>query len=126
VLVAPIIPGLTCHELEAIVAAAADAGAERAGYNLVRLPHEVKTLFEDWLRAHYPDRANKVLNLIRQCRDGKLNDAHFGSRMSGSGPYAEMIRKRFALAVRRHGLDGPRQPMNLTAFRGGDPQMTLF
>ncbi|WP_324291018.1 PA0069 family radical SAM protein [Asticcacaulis sp. SL142] len=74
VMVAPIIPGLTCHEIENLVKAAADAGAIKAGYNLVRLPYEIKILFEEWLRLNFPDRANKVLNHIRQCRDGELND----------------------------------------------------
>ena len=126
VMVAPVIPGLTCHELEAILQASADAGARRAGYVVVRLPHEVKILFEEWLHTHYPDRSGKVLNLIRQCRDGKLNDPNFGSRMSGTGAYAEMIRNRFKLAVKRYGLDKPSLPANFSDFRGGDPQMNLF
>jgi DNA repair photolyase len=129
VMSAPIIPGLTCHELESILEAAAEAGAERAGITIVRLPYEIKTLFEEWLRGHFPDRADKVLSLIRQCRDGKLNHAEFGTRMSGTGPYADLINKRFGLAVKRLGLDKPRPALDLTRFKGGakaSGQLSLF
>jgi DNA repair photolyase len=129
VMSAPVIPGLTCHELESILEAAAGAGAERAGMVILRLPHEIKDLFEEWLRGHFPDRADKVLSLIRQCRDGKLNHAEFGKRMTGSGPYAQLLQQRFALAVRRFGLDRPRPALNLTRFRGGEAlsrQFSLF
>jgi len=126
VLMAPVIPGLTDHEIEKVMEAAAEAGATRAGGALVRLPHEVKVLFEEWLRAHYPDCADKVLNHIRQCRNGRLYNAEFGSRMRGSGPYAELIQKRLSLAIRRYGLDKPSRPLDITQFRGGDPQMSLF
>ena len=117
VMAAPIIPGLNCHEIEGILDAAKQAGAGRAGMTLVRLPHEIKTLFEEWLRAHFPDRADKVLSLIRQSRGGKLNQAAFGLRMSGSGPYAELLHKRFALAASRLELDRPRPALDLTRFR---------
>jgi DNA repair photolyase len=129
VMSAPIVPGLTCHELENILEAAAEAGAERAGMTIVRLPYEIKTLFEEWLRGHFPDRAEKVLSLIRQCRDGKMNQAEFGTRMTGTGPYAQLLQRRFALAVKRFGLDKPRTPMNLTLFKGGTQakrQLSLF
>jgi DNA repair photolyase len=126
VLNAPIIPGLTCHEIEAVLKAASEAGARRAGYTIVRLPHEVKLLFEEWLRQHYGDRADKVLNHIRQCREGKLNNPEFGKRMTGSGPYVEMIAQRFKLAVKRYGLDNPRTELDFSQFRGGDPQLSLF
>jgi DNA repair photolyase len=129
VMSAPIIPGLTCHELEGILEAAAEAGAERAGMTIVRLPYEIKTLFQEWLRGHVPDRAGKVLSLIRQCRDGKLNQSEFGTRMGGTGPYAELIQKRFALAVKRLGLDKPRPPLDVTRFKGGAKaagQLSLF
>lgn len=126
VLAAPLIPGLTCHELEAILKAAAEAGAERAGYTLVRLPYEIKVLFEEWLRTNFPDRAEKVLNHIRQIRGGKLNDSTFGQRMSGMGVHAELIARRFDLAVRRYGLDQMRYEKDYSLFRGGDPQMNLF
>ncbi len=126
VMAAPIIPGLNCHELEGILEAAAAAGADRAGITIVRLPWEIKTLFEEWLRGNFPDKADKVLSLIRQCRDGKLNQAEFGKRMSGTGPYAQLIHQRFALAVKRLGLDKPRPALNLTRFRAPGQQMALF
>jgi DNA repair photolyase len=129
VMSAPIIPGLTCHELENILEAAAEAGAERAGMTIVRLPYEIKTLFEEWLRGHFPDRAEKVLSLIKQCRGGRMNQAQFGTRMTGTGPYAQLLQQRFALAVKRFGLDKARSPMNLTLFKGAEvtnPQLSLF
>ena len=98
VMVAPIIPALTDPEIETILDAAAAAGAASAGYVLVRLPHEVKELFQAWLEAHQPARARHVLSLIRQCRDGRLNDPEFGSRMRGGGVFAELIAQRFAKA----------------------------
>lgn len=104
VLVSPLIPGLTDQDMEAIVAAAAAAGAVRAGALLVRLPLEVKDLFSDWLRTHYPQRADKILSLIRQCRDGALNASAFGERMTGTGPVAALLQQRFRLALRRHAL----------------------
>ncbi len=104
VLVSPLIPGLTDTDMERIVALAAEAGASRAGALLIRLPLEIKDLFQDWLLQHYPERADKVLNLIRQCRDGRLNDANFGSRLSGTGPVAELLQQRFRLAIRKQGL----------------------
>ena len=126
VMSAPIVPGLTCHELEGILEAAAEAGAERAGMTIVRLPWEIKTLFEEWLRGHFPDRAEKVLSLIRQCRDGKLNQAEFGTRMVGTGPYAQLLQQRFEKAVKRYGLDKERTPMNLLRFKVPTKQMDLF
>lgn len=126
VMSAPIIPGLNCHELESILEASAEAGAERAGMTLVRLPYEIKALFEEWLRGNFPDRADKVLSLIRQCRQGKLNQAGFGTRMVGTGPYAELLQKRFELAVKRLGLDKPRPSFDLTLFRVPGPQLSLF
>ncbi len=126
VLMAPVIPGLTDHEIEKIMEAAAHAGAARAGGVLIRLPHEIKTLFEEWLRAHFPDRADKVLNHIRECRGGKLYNAEFGSRMRGEGVYADLIQNRLKMAVKRYGLDKPGRPLDSSQFRGGDPQMSLF
>jgi len=131
VLVSPLIPGLTDHDLERIVAAAAAAGAVRAGALLLRLPLELKALFEEWLRAHYPDRADKVLSLIRQCRGGALNVAEFGERMTGTGPVAALLQQRFQLALRRHGLQRQDSGWNLSAaaFRppAADPrQLSLF
>ncbi|MDH3240499.1 MAG: PA0069 family radical SAM protein [Alphaproteobacteria bacterium] len=104
VMVAPVIPALTDHEIDAILEAAAQAGAREAGHILLRLPLEVKELFEEWLRTHYPDRADRVLNLVRETRAGALNDPRFGSRMRGEGVYARLIDQRFKIAVRRLGL----------------------
>lgn len=126
VMSAPVIPGLTCHELESILEAAAEAGAERAGMTIIRLPYEIKSLFEEWLRAHRPDRAERVLSLIRQCRDGKLNHAEFGLRMTGTGQYAQLIHDRFALAIKRYGLDKPRRRLDTSRFRRDPGQMSLF
>jgi DNA repair photolyase len=104
VLAAPMIPGLNDHELESILDAAAEAGARFAGYVLLRLPHEVEPIFQEWLQAQYPLKAAKVLSLIRQVRGGALNDARFGRRMRGSGPIAALLGQRFAAACRRHGF----------------------
>ena len=126
VMSAPVIPGLTCHELERILEVAATAGAERAGMTVIRLPYEIKTLFEEWLRGHRPDRADRVLNLIRQCRDGKLNQSDFGKRMTGTGPYAQLIQNRFTLACKRYGLDKPRRKLETGLFQAPGSQMSLF
>jgi len=104
-LVAPVIPALTDHELEAIVERVAAAGAKSAGYVLLRLPHEVAGLFVEWLETHYPDRAAHVMSLVRQSRGGKDYDSTWGRRMRGSGQFAELIETRFRLACRRHGLN---------------------
>ena len=104
VMVAPIIPGLTDHEIEPIMEKAAEAKAQTAGFTVVRLPYEIKDLFREWLHTHVPLRASHVETLIREVRGGKLNDPNFGSRMRGSGPYAEMIAKRFRLARERFGI----------------------
>jgi DNA repair photolyase len=117
VLVAPIIPGLNDHELEAVLEAAAGAGASYAGYVLLRLPHELRELFTAWLEAHAPLRARHVLALIRECRGGRLNDPHFGSRMRGQGAYAELIGRRFALGKRRFGFDRARAPLRTDLFQ---------
>jgi DNA repair photolyase len=121
VMVAPIIPALTDHEIERILEAAAAAGATSAGYVLLRLPHEVKELFAGWLAAHAPERAHHVLSLVRQCRGGKLYDATFGRRMRGEGPYAQLIERRFAAAKRRFGLAGTTRPLRTDLFAPPDP-----
>jgi DNA repair photolyase len=110
VMVAPIIPAITDHEVEAIIAAAAAHGATDAGFVMVRLPHEVAPLFRAWLDAHYPQRATHVMSLVQQMRGGRDNDARFGSRMRGEGPYAKLIAQRFRAACRRHGLPRPDAP----------------
>ena len=104
VMLAPIIPGLNDHEIEPLLQAASDAGAESAGYTLLRLPWDLKELFEDWLEAHYPDRKDRVLSLIRQTRNGKLYEHSWEWRRRGRGPVAELIAERFALGKRRYGL----------------------
>ncbi|MEI6161536.1 MAG: radical SAM protein, partial [Roseococcus sp.] len=105
VLAAPMIPGINDPELERILEASAQAGATSAGYVLLRLPLELRQIFEEWLNEHYPERAARVLALIRQTRGGKLYDARFGQRQKGEGAYAELLGQRFALAIRRLGLD---------------------
>jgi len=109
VLAAPMIPAINDSELERIVAAAAAAGAFRAGYVLLRLPHELKIIFRQWLDEHFPERAEHVMSLVRDTRDGRENDPRFGSRMRGSGPWAQLLKDRFALACKRHGLTASRE-----------------
>ncbi len=116
VMVAPLIPALTDKSLEDVLAAAADAGAKRAGWILLRLPNEVRPLFKEWLAAHQPQRADHVISIIKQSRGGRENDPNFGSRMSGSGNFAELVARRFDLACRRLGLNGEDNHM---ASRGG-------
>jgi len=130
VLLAPVIPALNDHEIEALVEAAAAAGASNAAFMPLRLPHELGELFEQWLREHYPDRADRVLNLLRDLRGGRLNDPRFGHRMRGEGPYAALLAARFAAACRRSGLDRARGPeLDRGQFRhdpDGPRQADLF
>jgi len=130
VLVAPVIPAITDHEMEDILAAAREAGAGSAGYVLLRLPHELKTLFREWLNDHYPERAAHVMSLINQARGGKDYQAEFGLRMRGSGPYAQLLRTRFDLAKRRLGFtpSSERHELDTTKFRPpapSTPQLSL-
>jgi DNA repair photolyase len=101
VMVAPVIPAITDHELEHILEAAAAAGAGHAAYTLLRLPYEVKDLFREWLQAHYPRRAAHVMSLVRQLRGERDNDPSFGTRMTGTGPLAQLLRRRFHVACER-------------------------
>jgi DNA repair photolyase len=118
VMTAPLILGLTDHELPSLLEAAADAGAATAGYVPLRLPHQLGSLFDDWLKTNYPDRREKVLNQIKNMRGGALNDPRFGSRMRGEGIYAEALEKLFALTCRRLGLNkGGRGAMETANFR---------
>jgi DNA repair photolyase len=131
VMVAPVIPSLTDHEMEDILEAAKAAGASRAGYTLLRLPHEVKDLFREWLAEHYPDRAGHVMSLINQSRGGKDYQSEFGTRMVGTGVFAQLLRKRFDVAKRKFGLDdaGNRHELRTDLFRPPAPhdaQLTLF
>jgi len=115
--VSPLIPAITDHETEAILEAAAAAGATRASFIPVRLPHEVAPLFRAWLDAHYPERAAKVMSIINQLRGGKDNDPRFGDRMRGQGPWYELMLARFRLARRRLGLGGERVVLRSDLFR---------
>jgi DNA repair photolyase len=127
VLVAPVIPGLTDHEMPAILDAAVRAGARFAGFTALRLPYGVAGLFERWLGQHFPDRKEKVLGRIREMRGGKLNDGRFGSRMRGEGPFAELLRDVFLLACRRAGIAGRGPRLSAAAFRRpGGTQRLLF
>ena len=102
--IAPVIPAITDHELEAIAAAAADAGAKSISWIPLRLPHEVSPLFREWLDIHFPDRAKKVMNILRDMRGGKDNDPQFASRMRGSGPWAELTRVRMKRLINKYHL----------------------
>jgi len=113
---APVIPGLNDHELEAVLEAAAKAGATSAMYVTLRLPLEIKDLFREWLADARPDRAARVMSLIRQTRGGKDYDPEWSQRMKGTGPVADLIATRFKAALKRYGLDAPRRALNETLF----------
>lgn len=117
VMVAPIIPGLNDAEIPEILRQVKQAGATGAGYVLLRLPFQVKALFTEWLERHFPDRAAKVLSLLRQCRDGELYDSTPGLRMVGTGPVATNIHSTFNLFRKREGLDTEYRPLNTALFR---------
>lgn len=126
VMVAPLIPVLTDHELETLLTEACAAGAQNAGYVLLRLPHELKEMFRDWLAQHEPLKAEHVMNRLRDCRGGEDYDARFGARMRGTGVFAELLRKRFRLAYAKLGFaDTP--PLDCSQFRAPDEgQLPLF
>jgi DNA repair photolyase len=127
VLVAPVIPGINDHEIPAILAAAAKAGARFAGYVVLRLPYGVADLFADWLERNFPDRKEKVLGRIRDLRGGRLKDSRFGRRMRGEGALAEQIKALFALGCRRAGIRGRGPALSTAAFRQpGGTQRLLF
>jgi DNA repair photolyase len=126
VMVAPVIPGLTDHEMPAILQQAAAAGARCAGFVPLRLPGAVAGIFERWLEQHFPDRKQKVLGRIRSIRQGKLNDPNFGSRMRGDGPIADALRDLFHLARHKARLDGPFPELSAAAFRRPSQQPLLF
>jgi DNA repair photolyase len=129
VLAAPMIPNINDHELERILEACVDAGATNAGYVLLRLPHELKELFTDWLHTNFPLRAEHVLSTVRSTRDGKLYDSRWGVRGRGTGPYAQLLEQRFDLACKRLGLNRKRHVLATDKFRAppkaGD-QLRLF
>lgn len=116
VLVAPVIPFINDESMEHILQEAKAAGAHYASYTVLRLPWEVKTLFEDWLNAHYPDRAQRVLHRIEDLRNGRRNDPNFGSRMRGTGIWADLLRQRFAVATRKLGLNRTRLSLDCSRF----------
>jgi DNA repair photolyase len=127
VAIAPVVPGITDHELEAIVEAAAEAGAPSVFFLPVRLPHEVAPLFRAWLEEHYPQRAGKVMAIIRQMRGGKDNDPNWFTRMQGFGPWADLLRVRFERAVRKHGLNLDKRPLRTDLFEPPQgPQLSLL
>jgi DNA repair photolyase len=128
VLVAPVIPHLNDHELEAILKASRDHGARTAGYGLLRLPHELVEVFPAWLRQHFPDRAEAVLRQLTEMRGGHIYESEFGVRMTGRGVRAELLSRRFAQARRRYGLDQPMPKLASEHFRvpGRMTQPTLF
>lgn len=117
VMAAPMVPGLNDGELESILQAARDAGAVRAGWVLLRLPHEIKTLFSDWLDVHHPGRADRVRALISDTRGGQAYDNTFGIRMRGVGPYADLLKQRFLLATQRLGLNRDQSVLRNDLFR---------
>lgn len=126
VMVAPIIPGLNDHEIPKVLARAAEAGARFAGYTMVRLPHAVAPLFEAWLARHFPDRQRKILDRIRDIRDGRLNDPNFGSRMRGAGPFAELVAEVFSKARDRVGIPRRGPGLSTADFRRPTNQPSLF
>jgi DNA repair photolyase len=126
VMVAPVIPGLNDHEIPAVLARAAEAGARFAGYVLLRLPHGVKDLFERWLDVHYPSRKQRVLSRIRDLRGGALNDPRFNSRMRGEGPTAQFLADLFRKARMRAGIPARGVELNGQAFRRPGAQPSLF
>ncbi len=116
VMMGPIIPGLNDAEIENILKAARNVGVKEAGYTMLRLPHEVKDIFKDWLEKEFPDRAAKVMSLVKSVRGGKENDPNFGTRMSGQGPYAWTIGRRFQLTAQRLGLNTNRAKLRSDLF----------
>jgi DNA repair photolyase len=127
VIVAPVVPAITDHELEAILEKAAEAGATGSNYIPVRLPHEIAPLFRAWLDEHYPDRAAKVMGIIRDMRGGRDYQADWFTRMRGQGVWADLLAARFRKAIKRFGLEGERPALRTDLFRPPEgPQMRLF
>ena len=125
--IAPVIPAITDHEIEHLIERAAEAGARSVSFIPVRLPWEVAPLFKAWLDAHFPDRASKVMAIIASIRDGRENDPGFFTRMRGSGPWAELLRTRFQIACRKHGMNVERIALRSDLFRPlAGPQGDLF
>ncbi len=125
VMMAPVVPGLTDHEILAVVEAAAEAGALWVGWQALRLPYQVKDLFQHWLEAHLPQRKEKVLNRIRDMRGGRLNETGFGQRMRGRGIWADLMEQQFDVAVRKAGLSRRGTELSTAAFRRPQTQAQL-
>ncbi len=127
IMFAPVVPALNDHELEAVLAAASRAGATLAGYVVLRLPREVSPIFREWLDAHAPLAARRVMARVHDLRGGVDNDARFGSRMRGGGPFAALLATRFSGACRRLGLGVDEPPLDVSRFRPPrGPQLALF
>jgi len=129
VMVAPVIPFLTDHDMEKILFTAKDAGAKSAAYVLLRLPLEIADLFREWLAAHYPLKEAHVMNLVKQMRGGKVYDPDFRTRMKGTGVFADLLEQRFKKACSKAGLNQTRHPLNTALFcrpSKEHPQLTLF
>ena len=127
VLIAPVIPGLTDHEIPEIIKNTVNAGAKRAAYVMLRLPYAVSDLFTDWVESHYPDRKNKILNRIKSVRKGKLNSAEFGKRMTGEGIFARQVKDLFELSCKKNGIFNSKIELSTEHFRNpDDKQQKLF
>jgi len=127
--IAPVIPFINEPEIEKLLEACARAGAVKSHYTVLRLPWEVSPLFEEWLMAHFPERAQRVLSRVREMRDGKNYDATFGTRMKGTGTWAALIRQRFEKASAKHGLDRKLSSLRTDQFvppKSTGPQIELF
>lgn len=125
--VAPIIPALTDHEIEAIIQAGAAAGASSVSWTVLRMPLEIKELFTEWLNQHHPFKAKRIMDLVRDCHGGALYKSDFGTRMKGTGPYAALIRRRVLTAAKKHSLDGYRWDIDSSRFAvpGDRPAPTI-
>ena len=127
VLIAPVIPGLTDHEIPKIIESSVNAGAIQAGYVMLKLPFGVKELFENWLERHFPERKNKVLNRIKSIRGGKLNNPEFFKRQAGEGIFAEQVRKMYTVSCKKAGIYNKRLDLNIDSFVNPDiKQLNLF
>ena len=127
VMVAPIIPGITSHNIPNVIKTAADHGAKRAGYTIVRLNGAIGNVFKDWLEKNYPDRAQKVWNQISDCHGGQVNDSRFGTRMRGEGNIAESIRSLFKISVKKFMGENGHFELNTNAFiNKHNAQTSLF
>ena len=129
VLFAPVIPMLNDNEVESVLAASYEAGVRSAGYVMLRLPREVKHLFQEWLQTYYPLKARRVMNIVRDMRGGQEYDARFGVRQIGNGAYAELFAQRFKLKCKKLGIDKEESLLDTSQFTrasGHSPQLDMF